>query len=110
MTSAGDSYTYERSLENQKERTPYSAKKIMYAVDTNSSQYTNQIQFDLSSFANVTDGFLNLAEASIQIPVVITASVPTLATAGPVSLDNFVNHQLFDFFLVGIQLIFFTFL
>ena len=46
MTSAGDSYTYERSLNNQRDRTPYSAKKIMYAVDTNSSQYTNQIQFD----------------------------------------------------------------
>ena len=64
----------------------------MYAVDTNSGTYSNQVQFDLSQFANVTNGFLNFAEATLEIPIVITATAPD-AVAGPACLDNFLSTK-----------------
>ena len=92
MISSGDTYNYDRSLQSQRDRTPFSKKHIMYAVDTNAGNYTNSVQFDLSAFANVSNGFLSLSEATLQIPVVITATVPT-GVAGPANLDHFVGFK-----------------
>lgn len=93
-TNSGDTYRVEVSKQTQRERTPYSKREIIYAVDTNSGSYSgNQVQFDLSQFANVTSGLLDFANASLQIPVVITATAPNSATGdtAPPSLDGFVN-------------------
>ena len=91
MISSSDNYLYEKSLMSQRERTPFSKKSLIYQVDTNGGNYDNEVNFDLSTFANTND-FLSVSEATLQIPVVITASGLDAAT-GPSSLDNFVGFK-----------------
>ena len=73
MSSAGDDFILNNSNAPKKDRTPYSKKYLIYQNDTNNGQYQNSISFDLSSFANIHNGFLSLSEASLEIPLVFTA-------------------------------------
>ncbi|MFN9113115.1 MAG: hypothetical protein ACK5XN_23850 [Bacteroidota bacterium] len=96
MATSGDSFILAKSQASSKDYTPFSKKSIIYSNDTNNSQYTNMVQFDLSSFANVQNGFLNLSEATLQIPIVITATLPdgqaiNATTGANYCLDNFIS-------------------
>jgi hypothetical protein len=98
MATSGDQYVVEKSYAPQKQRTPFVRKQLMYANDVNNGQYSQggNIVFDLSSFANVQNGFLNLSDATLQIPLCITASLPDgqaiSGTAGAqYCLDNYIG-------------------
>ena len=89
-TNAGDTYKFETSKQSMRERTPYSKREVIFSQDTNSGAYTNQVQFDLSQFANQTSGLIDISNGVLSIPVVITATAPDNAGANsaPASLDG----------------------
>ena len=91
MISSSDNYLLEKSMMVQRDRTPFSKKSLINQVDTNGGNYDNEVNFDLSTFANTND-FLSVSESSLQIPIVITCSGLD-AQNGPVSLDNFVGFK-----------------
>lgn len=92
-TNAGDTYVYQKSLQTQREKTPFSKREIIHALDVSSGSYgsASQIQWDLSQFANVTSGMLDFSNATMQIPICITATSPDNANANtaPGNLDGF---------------------
>lgn len=73
MSSQADQYVVESALEPQNNEALFKSKRMVYAVDSNSSggQFGNEIQFDLGTLGSQGD-WTFLEEALVAIPVYTT--------------------------------------
>lgn len=91
--SNGDSYLFAESEDPQHDETPFVSKRLLWVSDQNSSsQYSGQIQWDLSSLAN-SGGWLSFSEAWLAIPFSISmkttgANVEAIPNAWCVGMKN----------------------
>lgn len=80
--SQSDQYVLEMSTGDSAQQALFKQKRIVYAVDSNSSggAFGQEIQFDLSSIGSQSD-WVNLAEAQIVIPVMTTVTTDAVVAA-----------------------------
>lgn len=90
---SSDNYEYTKSLEKQGMRveTPYASKQWQYVPDSNGSSYQSSglapINFDLTSLVGDSDTMLNMSEAFIAIPLVLTSAWTSANDGSGVAVD-----------------------
>lgn len=95
-----DDYIFQNTLENDIDFSSFLKKEIVQIYDTNGSNYTNQIRFDMTSLATVNK-WADYQNALLEIPFTISLQSSQDATAAGV-INSFMcglkngNHQLID--------------
>lgn len=85
---ASDQCVWEETINKTDSVQPFISKELLYVQDQNNSNYSGQIQFDLSSLAN-NNRWLSYQEAYLEIPFMVNFQCSTDVTAGNTLVNAF---------------------